>query len=515
MSEITVAGLTHQLQRLRPEEQLDWLANHPQAKGLVPALSPLVLHRLAHELGGHELAGLLPHCSEDQMRSLVDLSTWNAQAFEFRSFEGWLMLNLQVGGSQLDRFLTALDREQLLLYLAGRIRVHEIDEDEKYPTLANAVPGDALWFSPDRRFCVEISNWQKDEDDEAIRLLLRHWEGRDAFELSRLLAALAWELETNLHEESLRLRNARLEELGFPPWEEAQVLYAAAPLDVLLAAKRAVVLRTAPSHGGVTLLSGPGPRDLLRQAQDAMDPTAASSFAAELVYLANRALVADACDPGDLTALAEQSRRVRATVTLGLEFLARRAGGELSVAAAGVMERYPCSTLFRLGVNLVRPLRDLAQHLVDDPRSGPEQEVSWLGKKARSVIQNALKKRPLAADGEPIGDLATVQLMGEALEETMALMEAVFEDGELLTEFYGAELDGSNMSRLSDFSLEGLARTREALDVLGLTGQLRAIRVEELPVIKAEAPKDEPLARLLAGPLEPRFLLPLWCELES
>ena len=130
LSELTIADLTQQLARLGIEERIDWLANHPQAKGLVPQLSPLVLHRLAHDLGGQELAPVLPFCSDDQLRSLVDLSVWEQHDFQSETFEGWLTLNLQGGGAQLDRFLAALDPEQYLLYLVGRVRVHEIDEDE-------------------------------------------------------------------------------------------------------------------------------------------------------------------------------------------------------------------------------------------------------------------------------------------------------------------------------------------------------------------------------------------------
>ena len=48
----------------------------------------------------------------------------------------------------------------------------------------------------------------------------------DPFRLSRVLAALRWELATPLEEDCLQLRNARMEEMGFPPLEEAVVLFA-------------------------------------------------------------------------------------------------------------------------------------------------------------------------------------------------------------------------------------------------------------------------------------------------
>ncbi|HBU46906.1 MAG TPA: hypothetical protein DEB46_01225 [Myxococcales bacterium] len=515
MNDLTMVSLTQQLQRLRPEERVDWLANHPQAAAFVPQLSPLVLHRLAHDLGGQELAPLLPFCSDDQMRSLVDLSAWEQHDFQSEAFEGWLMLNLQGGGRQLDRFLAALDPEQYLLYLVGRVRVHEIDEDERYPTLANAVPGDALWFSPDRRFCVEILHWEKQRDDEGIRSLLHHLEGRNAWELSRLLAALAWELEGPLSEESTRLRRARLEELGFPPLDEAQALYAPASLEFLVASRRREPLSKAPDEAGLALLGRPGPQDLLRHGLEAMVPEAAQMLRSELIYLANRALVADACDPGDQEALHTQTRRVRATVTLGLEFLARKQGGDLTMAAAQVMERYAAATLFRLGVNLVRPLVEMARRLRQDPRSGPDSEALWLGATARGLMDQLLQPRPLAPNGEPIADLATMTKMGQTLEATLSLIVSVFPEPSGVQELYNAEFEGSTFSRPEEMSLEGIARTKEALELLGDRGGLRPLRVSELQALREKAPSDEALGLLLSGPLEPRFLYPLWCELEA
>ena len=215
------------------------------------------------------------------MRSLVDLSVWEQHDFQSEAFEGWLMLNLQ-GGRQIDRFLAALDPEQYLLYLVGLVQVHEIDEDERYPTLANIVPGDALWFSPDRRFCVEILHWEKQRDDEIIRSLLHHLEGHvTPGSFSRLLAALAG-VEGHPKEESTRLRRARLEELGFPPWTKPKLFIAGLARD-LGGFSPAGASSKAPDEAGLALLGRPGPQDLLRHGLEAMVPEAAQMLRSELI----------------------------------------------------------------------------------------------------------------------------------------------------------------------------------------------------------------------------------------
>ena len=45
-----------------------------------------------------------------------------------------------------------LTSSRLLLYMNHRFRVHEADEEGDFPTLPNAVPNEALWYSPDRKF---------------------------------------------------------------------------------------------------------------------------------------------------------------------------------------------------------------------------------------------------------------------------------------------------------------------------------------------------------------------------
>jgi hypothetical protein len=130
-------------------------------------------------------------------------------------------------------------------------------------------------------------------------------------------------------------------------------------------------------------------------------------------------------------------------------------------------------------------------------------------------MDQLLQPRPLAPNGEPIADLATMTKMGQTLEATLSLIVSVFPEPSGVQELYNAEFEGSTFSRPEEMSLEGIARTKEALELLGDSGGLRPLRVSELQALREKAPSDEALGLLLSGPLEPRFLYPLWCELEA
>ena len=56
-------------------------------------------------------------------------------------------------------------------------------------------------------------------------------------------------------------------------------------------------------------------------------------------------------------------------------------------------------------------------------------------------------------------------------------------------------------------SLEGIARTKEALELLGDSGGLRPLRVSELQALREKAPSDEALGLLLSGPLSLVFFI--------
>jgi hypothetical protein len=505
----------------RPEAQFELLRRADNLADLVPEIAAQDLYALACSVGKEEFLDLVPTCSDDQLIALTDLEGWRGSRFDHPGFEDWLGVLVEAGPKHLQRYLKAMDLEQMLLYLCGRVRVHARaeQEDDGYPTLPNDVPGSALWWSPDRRFVLEVFEWYKGENrfqTDPIRPLLRHLETRDAWEVSRLLAALSWELATPLEEDCLRLRNARMEELGFPPAEEAWVLYARGRPDQLLARSGQAVKSPADGAVGALVLRLRSTEDPLQLALEELPEAVAGIVVQQLAYTTNRALVADSVSPGEVDAVEAASTRARATICLGLSYALARSPED---SAGQLLLRHGVQTLFRVGFNLCLPLAEMARGICRNPASGPGEQAHWLAPTSRHLLSGLLVLRPMLATGadryRPIASLADVQGLAARLTGIVDLLGGVFCDGIEVAQLTDASLTGTNIAQAEDFDLVGVERTIEANEILGRGRVFRPLAPADLAALSEDLAPDHPVGRLLVGGCDPRFVLPLWAWLED
>jgi hypothetical protein len=505
----------------RPEAQFELLRMADNLAELMPKIAAQDLHALVCSVGKEEFLDLVPTCSAEQLIALTDLEGWRASRFDHMGFEDWLGVLVEAGPRHLQRYLKAMDLEQMLLYLCGRVRVHARaeQEDDGYPTLPNEVPGSALWWSPDRRFVLEIFDWKKGEDrfqTDPIRPLLRHLETRDAWEVSRLLVALSWELATPLEEDCLRLRNARMEELGFPPAEEAWVLYAPGRPDHLLAQGKGRVADPVAGEVAALVLRVRSSEDPLQAALEELPETVAAIVVQQLAYTSNRALVADGVSPGEVDAVAASALRVRSTVCLGLGYaLARSPEG----SPGKLVLRHGVQTLFRVGYNLCLPLAEMAREICRNPASGPGDQAHWLAPSAEHMLAGLLLPRPMLATGRdrcrPLANLGDVQKVAARLTGLVDLLAGIFCDGVEPGHLFDAELAGTNLAQVEDFDLVGVQRTLEAHEALGNGRVIQPLMPSELVRLVKILTPENPVAKMLSGGCDPRFVLPLWARLED
>ena len=517
-----VEQLRH-LQTLTPANQLQALLETDQAAQLVAAMAPQDLYSLAVAGGKEEAIELLPFCAGEQLVALTDLAGWQGYHFDLIGFEDWLSLIFSAGPETLNRYLEQTDLEQVLLYLNNRVRVHEADEDGDFPTLANSVEGEALWQSPDRCYYVEIFAWDKRDDrppSDPIRPLLKHLEGVDPFALSRLFAALKWELATPLEEDCLRLRNSRMEELGFPPLDEAvQLLARGRPDQILALGRRALASQGDAAQEGL-VLRVQARRDLLGSALAGLAEPERAVALAELAYTANQAMVADGVVVGSPAQVRAHWLRLRATISLGLEYAVRSSADAQNADAPSpttVLRQTHPRALFRAGYNLILPLRDLALRLRRDQRSGPGLGCPWLNSAAQTLIDGLAQPRPvyLRQSGEEglIEDLITLHDVARRLGDQSDLMAGVFSASLRPEQVLAIPCEGTNISQHADLSLMGLQRTAEAFALIYDETRIGPLPVTALKILRERLEKAHPLRQLIGDATDPRFVAPLWMRL--
>jgi hypothetical protein len=326
----------------RRGELLDLL---PSPELVVPALPEAELCFTVKAIGLADAGWVLAHASDEQVQACVDLDAWHEDQPETSRLGEWIGSLAEAGDEALLRAAHALDAELLMLWLHERVEVHQKpDDDTGWQPPAGARTLEGQFYVSARR--------SGDDLEEALRLLELLFQD-DYWFYFRLLQAVNWESPADNEEHALRWRTGRLQDLGFPPREEALAIYAHPRHDELETLPEASSSRGGEWHLPVWMPELPAaadPRHALFQAAADLDAESRRAFFYAFVALANQVAVADRLPLGDVESLPRAIEKAAALASRGLEWLAVRHG----VAPAEALRRAPLVRLFRIGVRLDR-----------------------------------------------------------------------------------------------------------------------------------------------------------------
>jgi hypothetical protein len=288
---------------------------------------------------------LLEHASEEQIATAVDLDGWNGLVPDRARLGEWLAALGAAGEETLLRAARGLDFELLVYELGARIEVVLTGRDEYVDLPASA-------HSLDGQFHL-IPRASGDDLEDVLALLQTLFQ-HDYWFYHRLLQALNSELDSDLEEWALRWRSGRLQDLGFPPPEDAKRIYA------YLKPEQLAELPPEP-HGlevgewplAVWMPALPVARDadqLLFRALAALPEAERRPLLYAFLALANRIAVADALPLGDAETLPRATEKAARLASLGLAYVASERG----VEPAEVLRRSRLERLFTVGANLER-----------------------------------------------------------------------------------------------------------------------------------------------------------------
>jgi hypothetical protein len=324
-------------------ELLD-LAPHPEL--LVPALPEGELAFTAKAIGLADAAWLLAHATPEQLVACVDLDAWAADALvpDPERLGAWIGALAEAGEEALLRGVHALDAELLVLWLRDRVEVWLKSEDDFEPP-----PGARTL---DGQFYVRAR--RSGDDLEELVALLDALFREDYWSYFRLLQGALWELESEAQEWALRWREGRLQDLGFPSWDEAMAIYGVLP------ARARDELAPAPAPAGPVdwrlpiwlprLPLSAGAQHSLFRALAALGDDERRPQLLALLALANRVAVADRLPLGDVETIPAALEKAARLASRGLDHLRERHGA----GEADVLRRAGIERLFRVGFSLER-----------------------------------------------------------------------------------------------------------------------------------------------------------------
>lgn len=315
----------------------------PLPEEVIPLLPEAEFCFTAKAIGLGDASWILEHATATQLVASLDLDAWDGLLPDPTTRREWMTALAEAGDEPLLLAAQSLDPEFVVLMLRDRAHVM-LD------------PKDDDWQAPEGAITLEGQFYllAHDPGDDLTDLLqMLHVLFREDYWLYfRMMQGVIWELESDLQEWALSWRVARLEDLGFPRWEEAMRIYGyVRPEERGRIPKPVDALNVREWHLPVFLPELPAEltqgHSLFRAAAELNDDERRGFFYA-FVAIANKLAVADRKPLGDATTLPETIETAAEVLSTALEYLA----SENAMAAPDVLRGVPLERLFRVGAGL-------------------------------------------------------------------------------------------------------------------------------------------------------------------
>ncbi|MBA3014059.1 MAG: hypothetical protein KKD63_10555 [Proteobacteria bacterium] len=340
------------------------LLNAQDQAAQVSALEPLEAYFIARELGFDQARPLLLHMTEGQIQACIDLTCWHSHDFQPVALAEWLAVFADEGAITLAQTFFALDSEVQIIFLGKTLVVYSF-EDDQIPDPEDDLEEKIRAMTPDSLYLLEI----KIDDPMPINVLglVGALYQHDADEAHHLIAAVRWEMQSQIEENALRIRSGRMHEFGFIAPDEAAILFSPPkkqPPSRALEPEQCAVTRLPALYAQVL-----GESNLLVQAMARItDQAYLSRLEQELVWSINTAIIAYGETPKDIEYVADIAMRVRDTISLGMEaLLTKEVSGRQgdividATQAGDLIKTWSMQDLFRHGYAATAILRSEVQ----------------------------------------------------------------------------------------------------------------------------------------------------------
>ncbi len=337
-------------------------AEHPAA--IVHAFTEQDFHLLIHDIGIDDARPLLALAKEHQIEYIVDTEIWHGDQIDDLLTIQWLQTLYLADPDRTTRWLMTEKLELLELFLFKNIQVIIREHDEDSGTLPES------YFSYDDTLYINIPDHPHPDgpaaDDERLRKqlvrdLLNQIAATDYPLYRTIILEAVRVIPAETTEEEYRLRNVRMAEKGFLPWDEAVGIYQPITTDQLISQTPKFSTPGERSQNlPVPVLSATFmDADTLfgRALQTITDPELVTQLQAEFATVCNQVVVADRQPIREKLQLEQKVKKVCRTLSLGLEHLLADKGGIDSARAGSLISTYRLAEIFRVGYGLCLNLK--------------------------------------------------------------------------------------------------------------------------------------------------------------
>jgi len=400
---------------LPPDAAMEHLVSEKGAIAIVHSFPPEDFHLLICDIGAKDALPLLALASNRQWEHILDIEVWQKDRMDFAAATKWLHLLLTADPGRLAEWCAKEKDSFIDFFLLHNIevRIREYDEspselgndfstfddtfyfrilDPPFPLATNATPEDPEHADP---YLENRKNF--------LMQLLQRLSNFDHPRFQNILLESVTIIPAETEEEIYRLRNVRLAEKGFLPFEEAVGIYQ--PLAEKELKKRIKKPQTESAaddnfmpvpYYARNLLESDG---ILAKALGAVkNETVLLQLQSEFAGLCNQLLIADQKVINGRSGLHEAVKKASGYMGIGLDSISRTQHPQI--------EQYFLADIFRIGYGRALDLKRRAEKWRSSswfmtqglPLSFWDEK--WLG-----VIGGLLIKKPLCYDKHQTGSL--------------------------------------------------------------------------------------------------------------
>ncbi|RLB43976.1 MAG: hypothetical protein DRH12_01295 [Deltaproteobacteria bacterium] len=485
-----------QMSRMTGTQILKSILELEDPEKAVQALSPQDYYWLIKKIGEDDCLPILELGNTRQWHHVMDLEIWERDRIDLSQASLW-MKRLQIAdGHELAKWLYTEGQHFAYYYFFKTLEIRIVGHDD---------PVDL----PEGFFTLDGVFYVRSKDPELRESVQRILEAMASLDLERyhtLLVGLSGVLPAELEEEMFRLRNIRIAEYGFLPFDEAMSVYSALP-------PRAVVRDNSQQEENVVSIEDEDVKSiiplaplyhaqqsslLVRVASQSRDEEFLERLRLEFAGLCNQILSAEGLRIDRFEVLVKTCRRAAGYLNVALEKLCNI---DLT-AAEQILRKNPLLNVFRVGFGLALRLKwDVERWIKQSWFARAGLSVNFWGDKWGSVLSGILQKKPLYYVGDREGELyrdfealeeveevRTVFMRCRALDALLAQLSPTIKSKEeveqevtfhgILFTFWGHHLLGHALTH-SPFGID---------DAKKLLGKLRA--GEKRPPYKMEEHKE-------------------------
>ncbi len=336
---------------LSAKNRVTALIERKDTREVLKAIAPQDIFLTLREVGASDCLEILELLPQESVQAIFDMDGWKNHRVDAAAIGDWVELLFAANPDVAVSRIHQLDIESVSLLLKIHCQVFDIDLDEgQIPSVPNL-----HIISPDQRLIVIFKEHPYTE--KLCRGLKAYLEGifaRDMQYALRLIEAIRWELPSQLEEEALRFRNARMCDLGFPDPSEAWEVFAFRDPDAALTTQResdnasqeGLVLR-ANTPLFLSVDSTPG-ATFFTEVFSQLEPQHQDSVAREVVALTNRLLLAWHDDLGENENLKVRLQECVSLIGIGLRYRSQDNPSE----AIALLEQHHAKEIFHVGYGL-------------------------------------------------------------------------------------------------------------------------------------------------------------------